>query len=207
MKRTILVVILISVIVRITLQAQSELTVSFKSYGPINGTSVGLKLGSLAVFGGLDIVRITAEFESSSTTYDTDWYYDYYTEDYVYSSLYKKYESSSSFEGNALLAIPNVGRKLYLSQLPMIFYIFGTGRMVIPSVDGRSEEEWKHYDMDGSIIDSEYWEKELEESDKEQIHDALDFFGITLGFGVEYPLFSEYFTVGGEYGLTFFSNS
>lgn len=208
MKRTILVAILISMIVPITLQAQkSGLTVSFKSYGPINGTSVGLKLGPLAVFGGLDIARISAEFESSSTRYRKDEYYDSQTGDYSYSPLYKYYESSSSFMGNALLAIPHVGGKLFLSQSPLIFYIFGAGRMVIPSVEGISEGEWTRYDMDGRVTDSDYWSEELEEPDKEQIYDALDFIGITLGFGVEYPLFSENFTVGGEYGLMFFSNS
>ncbi len=208
MKRTILVAILISMIVPITLQAQkSGLTVSFKSHGPINGTSVGIKLGPLAVFGGLDIARISAEFESSSTSYHTDWYYDSQTGDYVRSPIYKYYESSSSFMGSALLAIPHVGGKLFLSQSPLISYIFGAGRMVIPSVEGSVEEERRWYDVDGDLIDSDDFTEELEESDKEQIYDALDFIGITLGFGVEYPLFGENFTVGGEYGLMFFSNS
>ena len=35
---------------------------------------------------------------------------------------------------------------------------------------------------------------------------ALNFWGITLGFGLEYP-FSEQFSIGGEFGFRYFTNS
>ncbi|MBA7642543.1 MAG: hypothetical protein GH143_08970 [Calditrichaeota bacterium] len=207
MKRKILTsAIFIGLMIPVSLPAQRGLTVSFKSRWPVNGTSIGLKLGPLAAYGGVDLVRLAGNFESTSTTYDREWYYDYETEQSEYSDLFLRHQSTSSFKGAALLIIPHVGVKFYLMQSALNAYLFGNGRLIIPSVEGRSQGWWKDYDPDGNVMDQDSWDDYLTETDRKKIHDALDFIGLTLGFGVEYPL-NQHFTVGGEYGITYFTNS
>ncbi|UCH62787.1 MAG: hypothetical protein JSU77_13540 [Fidelibacterota bacterium] len=198
--------ILIGLIVPVSLLAQRGLTVSFKSRWPVNGTSIGLKLGPVTVYGGLDMLKLSADGESQSTSYGRQWYYDENTSEYKQSDLYKQSESTSEYEGKALLALPHLGFKLYLVNIPLRAYLLGSAFLVVPSVSGRIETSYIDYHRDGTIQDQDSWKAELDESDREQIHDVLDFIGLTLGFGIEYPV-SEHFAVGGEYGFSFITNS
>ncbi len=198
--------IFIGLMVPVLLQAQNGLIVSFKSRWPVNGTSIGLKLGPLAVYGGLDMLKLAADGEQQSTDYGREWYYDDITGEYTEGNLYKQSESSSVYEGEALLALPHAGVKLYLVNAPLRAYLLGSAFLVVPSVSGRGEGSYTGYSPDGAIEYRDSWKEELEQSDLEQIHDALDFIGLTLGFGIEYPV-SEHFAVGGEYGFSFLTNS
>ena len=193
MKRKVFVAVLIISIFPVLLCAKSGITASFKTGFPISGTSIGLKLGPLNPYGGLNIAKISGSFESSRTY----WYTDWDTE-----QLYKESEYSSSFEGSAILFIPHVGIKMNLWKT----YILSELMFCIPSIDGRSEGKEIEYNPDGSIDWSDEWDNELSKDNKKKIKDALDFMGLKAGFGAEY-FFNERVSIGGEFGLRLLFNS
>lgn len=193
----------IIVLIPLALSAQNGLFISFKSGTPISGSMVGLKLGPLAPFGGLDIVRLSGKFEDELTTWDAEYLgWNYQTDQPEYGPLYMDYERSSTFEGSALLLMPHAGARFYLNK----FYVMGDLMLVLPSVKGKSKGERIYYDSDGLPYDIDRWDDELEDEDREDIHDALNFMVLSAGIGAEYA-FSEHFSVGGEYGLRLAMNS
>ena len=117
MKRKILTsAILIGLMVPVSLPAQRGLTVSFKSRWPVNGTSIGLKLGPLAAYGGVDLVRLAYQSDYESTYYDRDWETD---------RLYRSSESESEYDIKARLAVPHAGLKFYDVQSSLKAYLLG----------------------------------------------------------------------------------
>ena len=178
-------------------KAQSGLFVSFQSRFPIPGTSAGLRTGPLAVFGGLDIFRISANYDYESTTYQYD---------FANSLLYKYRETTTSFKGSAQLVIPRVGARFYLGSAATRFYLLGDIMLIIPAVEARAAEKTVYYNPNGTLRDTFESDEELTDEDKKSIHDALDFISLALGLGAEYAL-SEHFAIGGEYGLRIFFNS
>ena len=193
MKRKIFCAMLIVSILPVLLCAESGLTASFKTGFPISGTNFGIKLGPLNPYGGFNIARISADFESSRTYWDTD---------YFSGQLYKESQYSSSFEGSAMLFIPHVGLKMNFWKA----YFLGELMLCIPSVEGSSEGEDIEYNVDGSIDWRDDWDSKLSDDDKKTIKDALDFFGLKAGFGAEYFL-SERVSIGGEFGLRLIFNN
>jgi hypothetical protein len=187
----------------LVLSAQNGLFFSFKSGNPISGSMAGLKLGPLAPFGGLDIVRLAGKFDSDYTSWNAEFLgYNWETDQYEYGDLYKDYEYSSQFEGSALLFMPHAGVRVYLNK----FYLMGDLMMVLPSVDGRSKGERIWYDESGYPYDIDRWDDKLKEKEKEDIYDALNFMVLSTGIGAEYA-FSEHFSVGGEYGIRMAMNT
>lgn len=177
--------------------AQNGLFFSFKSGFPLSGTVVGLKLGPLAPFGGLDIARVNGSFEEKFTSWrlDSEWVGDHYE----YGDLYMDYTRESTFDGSLLLIVPHAGARFYLSK----FYLIGDMMIVLPLVEGRDKGTRIYYDSDGNIDDFDEWDDNLE---KELINDALDFVVLTAGIGVEFP-FSSLFSIGGEYGFRMIMNT
>ena len=200
--KTMLKILLIFVLLPWVLSAQGGLFMSFKSGNPISGSMVGLKLGPLAPFGGVDIVRLAGKFDDEYASWDTEVWYNWETGEYVYGDMYLEYERTSKFEGSALLIMPHAGARFYLNKL----YLMGDLMLVLPSVEGRSKGEWIWYDQSGYPEDVDRWDDKLNEKEKEDIHDALNFMVLSAGIGAEYA-FSEHFTVGGEYGLRLAMNT
>lgn len=180
--------------------AQNGLFFSFKSGFPLSGTVVGLKLGPLAPFAGLDIARVSGSFEEKYTSWSTEseWLGDHYE----YGDLYRDYRRESTFDGSLLLIVPHAGARFYLSK----FYLIGDMMIVLPSVEGRDKGTRIYYDSDGNIDDFDEWDDKLEKEDKKLINDALDFVVLTAGIGVEFP-FSSQFSIGGEYGFRMAMNT
>jgi hypothetical protein len=100
------------------------------------------------------------------------------------------YDSNKeSFKGKAFLLIPHFGSKLYIhgagTPEGLRAYLNGDLYFSIPSVSIKE---------DGMEVDDE---------GQELIEDVLSFWGFNLGFGTEY-MFSEHFSIGGEYGFRIF---
>lgn len=144
-------------------------------------------MGPLNPYGGLDIARVSGSFESSRTDSEYDW---------SENKLYRSYDRSSTFDGSALLFIPHAGLKFYFWKT----YLLGDLSLCIPAVEGKDKGKRTYYNPDGTIYDIDKWE------DKKKINDALNFVGLTLGFGIEFPL-SEKVSIGGEYGIRLIFNS
>jgi len=199
MKRIFLSVLLI---IPVFAFPKSGIWFSFKTGFPIAGSSIGLKLGPLAPYGGIDIVRISGSFEDSGDSWarDYDWYND------TYGPWYKESEYSSTFEGSATLFMPNVGLRFYLKQQTLKLYVKGDLTLIIPSVNGRDKGNEIDYNSDGSIDWIDSWDNSLSDSDKKDINDALSYMILAPGIGVEYP-FSGHFSVGGEFGFRLITNS
>lgn len=85
--------------------AQGGLFTSFKLGVPFSSTSIGLRIGSLAAYGGVGIIRVSADFDDESTSYEKDWETGY---------LYKYRERTESLEGSAQLLMPHIGARLNL---------------------------------------------------------------------------------------------
>ncbi len=186
--------------------AKSGLWFSFKTGYPLAGSSVGLKLGPLAPYGGIDIFHFGFKLEDEYTSWDRDWIWNPGNYDYELSELYIDYEREMTMEGSATLFAPHMGLRFYLKQNPLKLYAKADLMLLIPSIDGEStsEETWWNYD---NTIDDHYKDTDkISDSDREDIHDALDFIFFTPGIGAEYP-FSEHFSVGGEFGIRFIFNS
>jgi hypothetical protein len=193
MRMRILFVVLILIVLSVILYAESGITASFKTGFPLTGTSFGLKLGPLNPYGGVDIARIYGKYESSYTSWKSN-YYD--------GLLYKNYERSSTFEGSAMLFIPHAGLKFYLWKA----YLVGEMAICLPSISGTDKGERINYDSNGNIYDIEKWDDKLSKDDKKMLKDALDFIGMKFGFGAEY-FFNDHVSIGGEFGLRIILNN
>ncbi len=186
MKKISIMILLVAFLLPCTLHAENGLTASFKSGFPLSGTSFGVKVGPLNPYGGIDIARISGTYESSSKS----WY-----------NNRLDYQRSSTLEGSATLFMPHAGLKFYLWKA----YLLGEVMMCIPAVSGEDKGERIYYDYDGNIDDIDTWDYELEDEEKDMLKDALDFFGLKVGFGVEHYL-SERVSIGGEFGLRMLLN-
>lgn len=177
--------------------AQGGLFTSFKLGIPFSSTSIGLQIGSLAVYGGVGIIRISADYDYESTSYEAEWDSGY---------LYKYRERTENLKGSAQLIMPHIGVRLNMGGEAVKLYLNGNIQITIPSVEGRSEYRSVYYNPDGTIWDIDEDEYELSEEDQEKVQDVLDFVSVSLGFGTEY-YFSNGFSIGGEFGLRLFRTS
>jgi len=189
---------LIILVLTTSVFAKSGVWFSFKTGFPLTGSSVGLKMGSLAPYGGIDAFRINMEVKDEYTSWDTDYWGN--------GNLYKKYERTSTFSASVILFAPHAGLRFYLKQSTLKLYVKGDIMLFIPSVDGKDKGERIWYNPDGSIEDIDKWDDSLDNEDIESIEDALDMITITPGIGIEYPI-SDHFSIGGEFGFRLFLNS
>jgi len=188
---------LLIVALPLLLSAGNNLTVSFHTGFPLNGMDVGYQMGAFVPYGGFDIVRVSSSATENYESWDRDYYSDVF---------YKDYEKHTEYSGSATLFVPNFGFRFYLSQQKIKSYVKGNFLLVIPSVSGTDKGTRTYYNPDGSIDYIDDWDDDLSDKEVDILEDALDLWGITMGFGLEYP-FNEHFTIGGEFGLRIFGNS
>jgi len=202
MKIRLLVITFLIILTPSITNAKSGIQLSFKTGSFITGTTIGLKMGPFVPSGGIDILSVGGSFDKSYTSWEAEFLgWNDETNEYEYGDLIKDYERDSKLEGSAMLFIPHAGLKFYLNK----FYLLGELSLVIPSVDGKDSGQRIWYDENGNVEEIEEWDDKLSNNDKEEINDALNFVGLTFGFGVEYP-FNEKFSLGGEYGFRIFFN-
>ena len=179
------------------LQAQSSWVASFKASRPLNGTTLGYTLGSLLLYGGLDMLRLSIKDESSSTNESWDW---------ENSRRYLSWRSETTFDLKGTLLIPHAGLRFYLKKGVTQAYVMGESFMIFPSVDFSSHRSSTSYRPDGSVDYTDSYDESWNDEDKKEAADALDFIGFVAGFGAEHNL-GEGFSIGSEFGLRFFMNS
>ena len=163
----------------------------------MQGASFGMVQGQIVLYGGLDILAIGVDVESS----DTDWERDYYTGD-----LYRYHEGEYDVSGSAKLIIPRLGGKYAFSTGTMRPYVFGDLFKSFAFVDVEGKEIDRYYDRDGNLTNIHEDDIALDKDDEELIESLLGVWGLNIGFGAEYR-FSEHFGVGGEYALRWFQFS
>ncbi len=192
MKKKIILCVFALIVLPFSLMARSGITATFSTGSPISGTSIGLKLGPLNPYAGVDVARISGKYTSD----DTQW------ADGANGGIVMSYESTSTFEGTATLIMPRVGLKFYLWKA----YLVGEFSLWMPSVSGTDKGTTVYYDYNGVAYDWDMWDESLTKQDEDYINDALDFVGFKFGFGSEYYL-SEHVSIGGEFGFRILSNS
>lgn len=164
---------------------------SVKSGTAIQGANFGYSLNQkLCLYGGLDVVGISVDFEGKDSDYES-WNYGGQT----YSNEYlDKWE----YSGSAILFIPRLGCKYKLFTNDLHPYLYGDLFKSFASVDVAGKEESWEWE-DGEL---EYYDLDKIDLKKESgaLADFLGFWGINFGVGVEYPI-SEHFGVSGEFGF------
>ncbi|MCA0444908.1 MAG: hypothetical protein LCH54_01630 [Bacteroidetes bacterium] len=181
--------------VTFSLSAQTGPVASFHFGFPISGTNIGYQIGNLVPYAGLDLIRVSFDDKSE---------YENYSRDSQTGNLFLKSKLEQSSSGSVLLIIPKLGARFYLStgkSRSIGWYIKGDIMKIIPIFDGESKESYIDY----------YWNKQVSSSykmttdEKRRQSDMIDYWGITVGTGVEY-FFSDKFALGGEYGIRLFLN-
>lgn len=149
-----------------------------KPGGHINTSYFGMERGNLVFYGGLDLLRISAEYNMSSTeTNGSTYTYD------------------SELKGSALMLIPRIGAKFRISSHALRPYLYADVFKAFPSVTLEGSETSGGVTVSVQLTDYEDYAK-----------DILGIFGFNIGFGAEY-YFSEHFSLGGEYSFRWISTS
>ena len=199
--------VIITVVLLLAAVAYSQVTFTVKPGALINTAEIGMRVGKINPFAGIDVVWITV---SGSEKDEYESIYNYGGSSYYHHRSLDEFE----FSGSAFLLVPNIGAKYYFntdfSEGSMVPYFKGSLFFSIPSVKGESTEksyDW-YYDEYGQLED--YYEDigkwKLEGKEKEMVEDILSFWGINLFGGCEY-YFSDNFSIGGEFGVRLLFNS
>ena len=88
----------------------------------------------------------------------------------------------------ATLMIPSIGARYYLSSKELKRYVYASFLKSIATVSAKTKTGTSESKFEGAA--------------KDQLTSLLGFWGVSAGFGAEYP-FSEHFSVGGEYGFRY----
>lgn len=179
------------IILPLVVFGENDWTVSFQTGFPLNQTSFGVKIGALAPYGGIGMFRVSANYESSNTSWERDYYQGHF---------YKYRERSSEFEGSATFLMPFAGLRYYVKQEKILAYIKGDIMFALPFIKGTNSGKRVYYNSDGTVSDRDEWSDNLTKKDEERFKDVLDFIVISPGVGLEYPL-SDHFSIGGEFGM------
>jgi len=178
-----LVIILLSLV---GLQAQS-FDFSVKSGTVAQGADFGYNLKpNICLYGGFDIIGM-----SVSVSGDDSYYEEY--DGNTYTDVDKW-----DYSGSALLFIPRIGCKYKIAHKVLIPYVYTDLFKSFASVDvSGTDESYSYYN--GEL---DYYDTDTIDGGKEAdlIADFLGFWGMNIGFGVEYPI-SDQFGVSGEFGL------
>lgn len=102
--------------------------------------------------------------------------------------------------------IPRVGLKYTFGNSGLRKYFFGDGFKCFPFVSFDGPHTRRHYNPDGDITSEYVDDISLEKEEKDALEALLGVWGVTVGFGVEYPL-SEGFSIGGECGARMYFGS
>ncbi|UCD38307.1 MAG: hypothetical protein JSW54_02165, partial [Fidelibacterota bacterium] len=133
---------------------------SFHNKSPFASTKIGVRNGPLALFGGLDLIRIGLTMDDDYTSYATD---------YVTGRTYKDYESEDHVEFTGVFFIPHAGLKYFLRESPLSLYVTGDIFFILPSIKGASEGREVEYNPDGSVYWIDDWDYSLETDEEEMI--------------------------------------
>ena len=179
--------------------AQSRFAFGVKPGMIIQNSYFGFTAGNFLPYASLDLLWMTVNYTETREGSSYDEYYGS-----TYSSSYWEERTT---KGKALVLIPHFGSKLYLygSQATegLRTYLNGDLYFSLPSVSGEEEESWRHT-WDGQT-ESGHSSEKMDKETEELVEDVLSFWGFNLGFGTEY-MFSEHFSIGGEYGFRLFFN-
>jgi hypothetical protein len=167
--------------------AWGQFTFSVKPGQTLNGASFGIKLGRLVLSGGLDYMHVSSTVEASGT--EIDWtsssqYIGYPSYTWVYTYGYQLNPYSDKYEASLNVYAPNISLKLLLGG-PEKVDAYLTASVSKPIISGKASSNGK-------------------EEDVQKYLDNLSVWGYQFGFGGEY-FFSDNFSIGGEFGLRFFS--
>lgn len=185
--------------VTFSLSAQTGPVASFHFGFPLSGTNVGYQFGNLVPYAGIDLIRVSWDDKSDYESYSTD---------YQTRKMFLDYKSNQSSNGSVLLVIPKVGARFYFStgEAGSIgWYVKGDVMKIIPSFEGEKKSSYVSYSSNGTINYQGSRKSKLSSDDKKQQADMIDYWGFTVGTGVEY-FFSDKFALGGEYGIRLFLN-
>ena len=97
-------------------------------------------------------------------------------------------DSYTELSASATLWIPNIGTRYYFSSKELKPYVYAGFLKSIATVSAKTKTNTT--------------ETKFEGASKDQLTSLLGFWGVSAGFGAEYP-FSEHFSVGGEYGYRY----
>ncbi len=163
----------------------------------IQSSHIGLSMGRMIPYFGVDLLSIGVKGNYS----ETDWGKDWQT-----GVFYKQSDEKWDLSGSATLLIPHIGIKFLLPDNKLRPYCFGDlfKSFAFVSVDG--EDLYRSYNPQGQVIYEDVDDLELEKKEKDAVKDILGVWGFNIGFGVEYPV-SERFSIGGEYGVRLFFTS
>lgn len=157
---------------------------SVKSDKYVQNSEIGLKLGNLAISGGIDTLFFSINNKATNSTQIKE-----YTEN-NYGEYELDWSDSNEFEvitsGSARLFIPNVGLKLFLSNKRASPFVFGTIYKSFANID--------------YTLGSEGTSEELPDNIKDSIEDLLGFWGINIGLGGEYKV-NDSFSIVAEHGF------
>lgn len=171
--------------------AESGTSITFKNIHPINGTTIGTKIGILNPYIGFDMFHFDLKDDNFREEWDTYWDWEQETE-----ITFRSFEKKSELELSSNLFIPHAGLKIFFNDDIVKTYLLGDFMVIVPSVTGTDNGRETHYNPDGNIDWQDQWDDEFDLQDEVDIH----IFGIMFGFGVEYSL-GESMTIGGEYGF------
>ncbi|MCK6601991.1 MAG: hypothetical protein L6Q77_09215 [Bacteroidetes bacterium] len=185
--------------VTFSLSAQTGPVASFHFGFPLSGTNVGYQFGNLVPYAGIDLIRLSWDDNSEN---------EYYSTDYQSHKLYLATKRDQSSNGSVLLVIPKVGARFYFSTGEtgsIAWYVKGDVMKIIPSFEGENRSSYISYLPNGTINYQGSSKSKMTNEEKERQADMIDYWGFTIGTGVEY-FFSNKFALGGEYGIRLFLN-
>ena len=163
----------------------------------VQSAQVGMSFGNLMPYFGFDLMGVAGK----ATINTTDKYYDAVTNAYL-GTIESKLDGSAS----AALFIPHFGARFYFATEPLKPYLYAGFLKSMPFVSAELSVSESVRDANGVVLASTSDKMKLKGDAKEAITKPLGFWGMSLGFGSEYP-FSENFTLGGEFGLQWFHTS
>jgi hypothetical protein len=175
--------------------AQSRFAFGIKPGMTMQTSYFGFTAGRFLPYASMDMLWMSVKMTETRSSHDT-----------YYGNTYDYWEEQT-FKGKAVLFIPHFGAKWFVHGASrsdgLRAYLNADLYLSIPSVSGEEEKSWRQ--TYNGQTESGHWSKKMDKDEEELIEDVLSFWGFNLGFGTEY-MFSEHFSVGGEYGFRLFFN-
>jgi hypothetical protein len=191
MKRVIVVCFIACLLVAGSGFAEPTYVFGVKPGSTLSSAYFGMKMGRLVPMVGTDLVWLSA----SATETDEDYY--------TYNNHTHRSIDQDKLKGSAFLLIPHLGAKMYMSDMDIRPYFFGSFFFSIPFANAESEERYEYWEYEGDELTDHGVQtntEDLSNEDEDLLEDALGFVGLSFGFGTEYFL-SDSFSLGGEYGI------
>jgi hypothetical protein len=203
MKRGLRVIIFVALSVGISFSAtnrcfaQNKFAFGIKPGMTMQTSYFGFTAGKFLPYASMDLLWMTVNYTETNQENTNSGSYNN-----SYSSTYWEKHTT---KGKAVLFIPHFGSKFYVygsrASEGLRSYLNGDFYFSFSSVSGKEEMDWRNT-YDGSY-ESGHSSQKLDKQTKDLVKDILSFWGFNLGFGAEY-MFSEHFSVGGEYGFRLF---